>query len=511
MIEVIIVFLCSLLIRLLPLRFSLIDYDTYGHVYLASEVAKQKKSPWGDIYLQCWESDKYRLPYLWHWFVGRIPINWLLSNMKWMNGIIDAVFATLIYLIFLQIFNETASAMIGVFLYLLTPMWFSSISIGTRVSSFTPRLISEILLNLILLFIFFDLGMPYWLQFSFAIIATISVLLSSKFGLQAVIFIFPLIFFFTGKLDLILLILISFLLLVILSEGEATNMLRRQFHHLAEYYRNNRLKPNATSKRNQISNLFVKTDQNKFDYYQIVWNLLATNSYTCVLFKMPIYICVMLLIFYQYFVYGIDWNQNIYSPILASTILFLLINRPNLLFLGEAERYLNHICIFIIIVAIKICNDLGLNWILFSAIGYGLVYWIFECNIIHRLTAKHERALADEEIQNYLLNFKNKKLINSFPYHNFSLYRVMLTTMHDVIMPVHIKNSIREDFKNDYEIRYGYLDLNKLDEIHEYTSLDILIVDKKALIAEGFGGWKPSSLWKEVDLNQSIYDIYELT
>ena len=87
----------------------------------------------------------------------------------------------------------------------------------------------------------------------------------------------------------------------------------------------------------------------------------------------------------------------------------------------------------------------------------------------------------------------------------------MLTTMHDVIMPVHIKNSIREDFKNDYEIRYGYLDLNKLDEIHEYTSLDILIVDKKALIAEGFGGWKPSSLWKEVDLNQSIYDIYELT
>ncbi|MDA8649869.1 hypothetical protein N9M31_07665 [Alphaproteobacteria bacterium] len=515
MLELIFILSFALFVRLLPVRYSVIDFDTWGHVYFASEVKKQNATPWGSIKLQCWQSDNFRHPYLWHYLVGRVPLGLLLPNLKWFNGILDALFATFIYVIVNKVFGDAGMAVTGFMLYLFSPMWFSSIAMGTRVSSFTPRLSSEILVNLVLILILFDLGLPDWLRFGLAILASTSVLLLSKFGNQALLFILPLTYLFSGSLqswDLLMVLIVSMVLLFLVSGGEALDTLKRQFSHLIEYYRMNlreKSKPNTLANRNQISNLIAISNESGFDFYKSVWNILANNSYTSVIFKLPLYIAVIGMAIMSLYSVNTQLTPQIFAPLMAATLLFFLINRPNFLFLGEAERYLSHVAFFIIIAGVHLAQNLDLVWPLWVLIFYGASYWLCECFLINRLTAKKGRQDADMVVEKFLSEQGRKRLVNSFPYHNFSLYRIMLLTKHEVLIPDHMKGNLREKFKSTYESRYGYLDLNKLDEIHQITSLNTIIIDKMALISEGFSDWTPSKDWEKVELHQSVYDIYQ--
>ena len=515
MIEFIIILSFALFVRLFPVRNTITDSDTYGHVYFAHEVKKQKTSPWGFISMKCWKTDKFRHPFLWHWFVGRVSLRLLLPNLKWINAIFDGIFAFLIYLILKYIFQESEAALIGMLLYLFTPMWFSGISIGTRIASFTPRLLSEIFVNIVLLLIIFDFGLPYWTQFMIALIGSIVTILSSKFGLQAIIFILPLTYVVSGSwlsFNLISILFISLTLLMLVSSGETMKMMKRQFVHLTEYYRNNKSKDHetVTGDRNNFSSILVKSDNNRIDYYRTIWNLLATNSYTSTFFKMPIYTLVIVMSIFAISSGKFELSINIFSPLIAASFLFFFINRPTLLFLGEAERYLNHIAIFIIMASINLAQSTGLIWLIWCVIFYGICYWLCESFLLNKIV-RTERQDADTIVENYLKSNKKKRLISSFPYHNFNIYRIMLLTQHNVIFPIYMDKSIREDFVKNFEPHYGYLDLSKLNDINKLTGLDTLILDKKTLIAEGFSGWAPPDSWMKVELSQSIYDIYELS
>ena len=509
MLEYLIVLIGALFVRLFPLRSVMTDFDTWGHLYVANEVRKQNTPPWGAVRMQCWQSDDYRHPYFWHWVIGRLPLKIILLNLKWINGTFDALFATLLYWILSSIFLGAAAPLIGVLLYLFTPMWFSSISIGTRVTSLTPRLFSELMVNLMLVLVFFDIGLPNWLQLSMAALAASSVILSSKFGVQALLFIIPLTLILTESYGLLFAILIGFLLPMIMSGGEVVKVLRRQIKHLAEYYRNNKISPNAITKRNKFNNILVKSSGSGFDFSGSIWNLLATNSYTSVIFKMPIFLVMVYLSISGLFHDEVSFPSYIFAPIIAATIIYFLINCPNLLFLGEAERYLNHVAVFIIIASVYLAQELDAIWLLWLLVGYGFLYWIFESFLISRLSLKKERDAADAVLEDYLKRDGHTRLVASFPYHNYCLYRIMLLSKHKVIIPLHMNENVRQEFVEKFETRYAYLDLEKLDEITETTSLDTLIIDKKALNSEGLADWLPPKDWRSVKLPQSVYYVFE--
>jgi len=502
----------TLFVRLFPLRSLTLDFDSWGHIYLSDEVKKQNTSPWGWIYLKCWQSDKYRHPFLWHWVIGRLPLRSMLLNIRWINGVFDSVFAVLLYGSLSLIFSDPRAPLIGILLYLFTPMWFSSISIGTRVASVTPRLLSELLVNAILVLVFFNLGMPVWIQIVLATALTSCVILTSKFGLQALLFIGPATALLATSIDLFLVLSIGTLAPVILSRGEVLRMISRQVEHLSDYFKNNKRSPNETTNRNIFRNIVVRSSESKLgiDLFGSLWNLLATNSYTAVIFKMPLIIFMFLIGGYGLSLDHVAFSPNVLPPILIASALYLLINRPNLLFLGEAERYLNHIAVFIILASIDLAIQLDVIWLLWMIIGYGFFYWMLESFLVSRLVSNRARVSADTVLEEYLNRERGyARLVASFPYHNYCLYRVMLLSNHRVIMPVHMKASVRQNFVEQFENRYAYLDLEKLDDIASATSLDTLIIDKNALEAEGLGSWKPSSDWNSVELNQSIYYVYE--
>ena len=58
-------------------------------------------------------------------------------------------------------------------------------------------------------------------------------------------------------------------------------------------------------------------------------------------------------------------------------------------------------------------------------------------------------------------------------------------TKHDVLFPLYMEESYRKTVQKDFELKDNYLDISKLDEIQKVTLLDTIILDKKALQAEG--------------------------
>ena len=142
-------------------------------------------------------------------------------------------------------------------------------------------------------------------------------------------------------------------------------------------------------------------------------------------------------------------------------------------------------------------------------IVYGVFYWIVESFVLTKILSSRERVKADEVIEQYLSDCRPIKLVASFPYHNYCLYRVMLLSEHNVIIPVHMTTAVRQQFVERFVQRYAYLDLSKLDEMSELTGLSTIILDIKALENEGLADWRPSSEWKEKNLPQSVYRLYE--
>ena len=68
-------------------------------------------------------------------------------------------------------------------------MWFSTLSVGPRVTSFTPRLMSEIILSVFFFITVYNLETSYLnIIFLSSLLATY-ILMSTKFGLQAIILI----------------------------------------------------------------------------------------------------------------------------------------------------------------------------------------------------------------------------------------------------------------------------------------------------------------------------------
>ena len=85
---------------------------------------------------------------MWHWLVGIFNVNTLLRNQALLNGVIDTLFVVVAFQMVQWGGYSERVALYTVAIYLLTPMWFSSIAIGPRIAGFTPRVSSEVSTNL---------------------------------------------------------------------------------------------------------------------------------------------------------------------------------------------------------------------------------------------------------------------------------------------------------------------------------------------------------------------------
>ena len=150
-------------LRFLSVRHASLTFDSYGHLYFAQQVKGQNIGPFGEIRINVVGSSGLRIPFLWHWLIALLPFGPVLRFQNWINAGIDAAFSILVYSIALLIGVSARTALFMALLYLLTPMWFSRLSTGPRITNLTPRLLSELIGNLFFIVTLLPLGFPAWL------------------------------------------------------------------------------------------------------------------------------------------------------------------------------------------------------------------------------------------------------------------------------------------------------------------------------------------------------------
>ena len=506
MVSLLLVIFLSSATRLLPLVHANPDFDTYGHLYFAKEVKSQKSKPWGGIKLKVWGGGIFYHPFYWHWLVGLFSIDKVLKYQKWINASIDIAFTIFLYLFTLELGLSELESLLGVCLYLFTPMWFSQVSTGPRITNLTPRLLSEILLNVAFIVIVINVEQGISFHIIPAMILCSLVVLSSKFGIQALLFLGIVTGVLMPSLELLLTVVGGFVIAVIVTGGQIVSSLREQLRHLTLYYKKNSSGLAAISNRNsQLASRFLANFKEK-KWQEIIKLLLVTNSYTAVIFKMPILLVLFLFLMLE----ESSIERMFLVPIFASVLIYFLVNRPKLLFLGEAERYLNHVALLIVISSVTIASEIQSYWPLWSLVFYGFSYWLAEVFLFTFIRPNKDRDEADKIVEKFLLHDDKPRLILSYPYHAVGVFRIMLCTPHRVIYTVNMNANIRENFVKKFEADYPYIKLEKLNELVAETGVNTLILRRRSLTARGYAEWlPPTQEWTKKELPQSEYDVYE--
>ena len=336
-----------------------------------------------------------------------------------------------------------------------------------------------------------------------------SILFTSKFGVQVIFFILPIYSFVASDFYPILAIFISLLFLIIISRGKVLFQLKRQFTHLYEYFIYNNSVKNPNRDKNKFLIPKLKHLSNPAELKSFLRNYLFYNSYTIVLIKFPIFIIYITLLLLN--IFGVTNNfylDDSTSLILITTSIFFFTSFKNFLFLGESERYLNHIGVIIIIATIKNLQLNGRLDIAYFIVLYGIIFWLLELFLFQKFTNNDIRALADIEIEEILQKNEYSRVVLSIPYHNFSVYRLMLNTKHFSIFPYHMTEEVRAKFYVNFEYKYPFLDLKKLSEIVEFTNCSCIILDVNSISKDVFSSINLSADWCEVNLRYSVYRFY---
>lgn len=503
-----ILILVAFLVRMLACRGVSQSFDSHGHLYFAKELKAQKQGPFGSITTKVIEGVGFSAPFLWHWIIGLIPLVFTIKYQRYWNPIIDSLFAISVYAITLHLGYPSGTAILAYLLYLFTPMWFSRLAVGPRVEAFTPRLTCEIVTNLFFVVVCLPIAAPYWFLLLGGGILAGFVLASAKFGVQTLLFVTPMVAIFTTTFLPLAALLLGILIVAVASKGAFLNSLRQQFAHLHWYFLKNLKGGVAISNRNHFGSEYLKTNGETFAKYlaRLLATLCFRNSFTGVFIKLPVLWVSLITVFMEK---SAEVPAFIWAPVLAGCVLLLVINIPQLLFLGEAERYLNHVAYFIILLGVTSAITTGHLWLYWGLVLYGMLYLLVEVLGIPIL--EKEPLLREKENKTVIkyLSSLESSVVLCFPYHaGGGVYRVMANTPHHTIFLFATTDEFVQKLEKQYTSVYPYADLTKLDKMREEFGVNILIVRAKDMEERLGFNWKPSSSWIDIDLGLELHRVF---
>ncbi|MDB3862221.1 hypothetical protein N9313_01490 [Flavobacteriaceae bacterium] len=485
------------------------NFDTYGHLYFIKEIKTQKVGPFDEIETKVSGSKKFKSQFLWHWFLSFLPTKFLNTYHKYINPILDILFSIFIYLITLNIGYKIEIAFQLSVLYLFTPLWFSRFSIGPRVKSLTPRLLSEILTTIFFMVTILPLKIDLIIQSFVSVFLGSIVILSFRFGLQAILFISIIFAIFSLNLFPLLTLVVSIFLSVLISRGKFIETLKFQAVHLKWYFKKNLKGEMSISNRNNIRFHLnkLKEGSKRVKFKDLISIILINNSIGSIILKLPLYIFILFFTIRGIFENVIYFNDLFYL-ILSGTIIFFVVSTPLFLFIGEAERYLSHISYFIILNYLILVKETNFIYLTNILIFYGVIYWIFEIGY----SLKKNLIKSSEEsnlVFNYIENL-DKKIILAFPYHAIGgVWKIMLNTKHEVVCHMASDKDYRNYIEQKYSLKYPYLNLNLVEEMHIEFGLNLIIIEKNALDKNGFKNWAPPPNWTTKNLNALKIQVIE--
>jgi hypothetical protein len=340
------------------------------------------------------------------------------------------------------------------------------------------------------------------------------VLSSSKFGLQAMAFLTPLVSLLAWTAKPAVAAALGLLLTIAVSRGRTARTFAAQARHLAWYFRENLAGRMHVSQRNSLRALLqTPPGTPRQRLVKLAQRLLSENSYTAVALKMPVIWLAALGCAGAIAKDGLFGMPGVAAAVLAAMVLFLLINWRPLLFLGEAERYLNHVAIFVALGATTSALEHGMEWMLWALLVYGGIYLLLETLLMPRLQPARfaQRLRQDEIIQRDLQARPGPHVVLCYPYHAAGgVWRVMAETPHRTVFCFGTSAEFSARFNRDYADSYPCVRLERLEEMARELGVDYIVLDKGELGSRGLGAWTPPERWRRLALGGDVYDVYAL-
>jgi hypothetical protein len=501
--------------RWFPVRNAITNFDTYFYLHSIQQVKKQRIGISGALSLRLLPSTQFPNPYLWQWVLGFLPASIRQNHHQQINICLDALFSVFLFYVSRIYGLNFSNSLIIYLLYLFSPAFFSTLSMGPRISSLTPRLSSEIVANIFFIVLYGHLPFPKILIIVSAVSCAVFILLSSKFGIQVLLFLVPLTSLIAWEYSGIISLLLALIISATITRGGFINAFKAQIHHLTTYFKKNLSGKMYVSNRNSIAKLIKPFNEKHISKNKMIQkffqNLLITNSFTGIIIKLPVFLLVPALWCYCYYynisVIGIT---NAYlAPVIAATVVFIIVNVKYFLFLGEAERYINHVSFFVLFIALTLTNVLHLHLILYLLIGYGIIYWLFEAILLDRfLDNAHNTESSIVEVIDSLNKRDLKNNIALYPYHAVGgAWRLLHETNHNILYPITIVSEQDKKRWSPFDGIYPYFNILKFSELAAEFNISILIINATETAAANYINMLPE--WERLSIDGEISIIYE--
>jgi len=466
------IFIVSFFLRILPrlINNEFRDYDTYFHLFFIEYIRKYgiNRTMKTNRFIK---ESQLIYPWLSHLILSYISISKenMIKYEKYINPLIDTIYIQIIFLFTYNLSNSYIFSIKLVMLYLFTPYMFTFQSTGPRIYSLTTRLHSEILCSLIFVLEYFYFIHNNYIYLIIAILFVPLVFLTSKFSVQALFFISFISFLFNFDYEIILVPIIGTFVFILFLPYQSIKLIRWHYYHMKTFYYSVLRNKSDVSSKNDIYH-FISLLKSK-SYKKLYYYSLYSNTYLTVIIKYPIIVLYIILIIFQQNL--LDYYDYKYIFSLSGILIYFIINLKPLLFLGEPERYINHIYFFILLTITEFLTTH--NILFYILIIYGFIFYILDLYMFNKIN--HLNTDADIII-NILKKIKPKSNIVCIPQYHIGLWRIVYETQHNVLHDEQwVKVSDRLNLKN-YFSHDNLLDLKKINEIIKIYNIDIIIVSK---------------------------------
>ena len=517
MIEIIGIAGLTFLLRALPgiLRIQPGGGDQTYHLLVADEIRARKFKYPGELrgFLM---PGLYIYPVFFPYLLSLLPKFARERLAPFYSAIIDTIHVILIYFFALYVLQQTELsslvlnpslvATIAALLFATSPALLY-IGVGPRAYAATPRILGELFITLTL----FSTAIYYWEGIWWAALLSCLfaglTLITSRFSAQVLLF-FSVILAPLLRFPLLLALpILGVICAFMLSKGHYQRVLRGHVKHLIRYHRFQYQFP--VIRRNSLSafkDVLTRAKSRKFR--QSANNFLGILNNNTFIILVTRNVMLLLLVYFIILNFSLITSNNTFvflcSWIAASFIVFIITSLKPLLFLGEAERYIEHsvpaqaILLSFFLISLKDIAPL---------MAY---HFLFYAGTLAFLCVSHRMGLKDRETKQGLFdwfrlqNIHGKKILAFLSGLSFE---IAYGTANEVLFPAGDRWLNPKEYEILFE-EYPYPNIN-LKMLIERYGLELIIVNKKVLENARKRGWiYDLSPYAKVFEND-FYTVYE--
>ncbi|WP_215237686.1 hypothetical protein [Dyadobacter helix] len=402
-------------------------HDTWYHLMLAEEIRQNGyKLPSKISRFLLSESITY--PPLFHVLLSCLNKRHRTAIEPFTGGLLDGLVGVCLFFIAHEWGNLGVSiSVLSALLFVFSP-YSLGLNFSPRATLGTPRVFGQFLffLAVLMLLLYLDTGFYYY--GSAAVVLGGLIFLSSMFSSQAFAFVLVIWSLLLVSVVPLVVLLSSYLLSLLVSRGYSWHITKGHVQHLtimAKTFWKGRFSTQHIQQRNRLDDLLNAPRQLFTNPKQVFFLFYVRNTFLIVLFQMPV---IALYIYYRF-----SWPEALTNVpmihlldtlLLSGLLVFLATSTKPFLFLGEAERYMEHVSPFCCLLIGLMLSETGYLWATYWVLIFSIgLYFVNVCLFIYQVKSKNskERERDVESILEWINTKAPQKRFAVLPHSNLNI------------------------------------------------------------------------------------------